>query len=260
MPVRETRRLIVRDVIVSADDVRLLSRIISDAASELGTPRTHFTVSAFDASEYEGSSNSLFQEGGLLETKQIRSIGMFMANQATDAEVRVRICHETTDYGGSEVTVSGYDSTWVNGVMARLEDAINGWQEQASWPRRFRWLFVILAALGIGYIYSFALDLVFDHIIHIQPIRPRPAWADSLQPAVPFISLIANFMVGIWPSLLLMNRLPALWPRVEICTGKEYARVASTRRRYAWAVFSLIMLPLLLSAVYDGIKSLFAKL
>ncbi len=257
MPVRETRRLIVRDVIVSADDVRVLSRILSDAASELGTPRMSFTVLAFDASEYEGSSISLFQEGGLLETKQIRNIGMYMTNQAMDAEVRVKIVHETTDYGESEVRVSGYDSTWVNGVMARLEDAINGWQEQASWPRRFRWLFVILGAFGIGYIYGFALNLILEHFIHIQPIRPRPAWVESLQPVIPFISLIINFMFGIWPSLLLTNRLPALWPRVELCTGKEYARVASTRRRYAWAVFSLIMLPLLLSAVYDGIKSLY---
>ena len=259
MQIRETRRLVVNDVVVSPDDVRVLAQIVSDAATNLGDNRhLYLSLHAFDSSEYEGTSLELFQVDGLLDTRQIREIGIYATNRAMDAEIHVRLCHETDGFPRSEIKVVGYDSTWVNGVMARPEHAVDEWQEQASWPRKLRWAFIVLGAFAIGSLYGWGVEFSLDHLVHIKPITPRPSWAEALLPFAPLIRIAVDFPAGLAPSFFLVNKLSRLWPRVELRTGREYAQTVSRQRKYAWAVFSLIVLPVLVSLLYDAVKLVYA--
>jgi hypothetical protein len=259
MRIRETRKLVVHDVVIGPDDVRALAQLVRDAiADQDDNHRLHFTLRAFDSSEYDGATLELLEEGGLLDTRQVREIRMYTTNRATDSEIHVLLCHETGKFLRSEITVVGYDSTWVNGVIARLQHVVDECESQALWPRRLRWVLIALGALVIGTLYQWIINFSLDRLVHVQPLASRPPWAEALRPFAWLIQLTLDIAVGWAPSFYLVNRFTQLWPRVELRTGKEYAQVISRRRRYAWVVFSLIVLPVLLSALYDGLKYLHA--
>ncbi len=259
MSVRETRKLVIRDVVVSPDDIRNLAQVVFELSKEMDDDTVFaLDLGAFDNSEYEGASPELFGEGGLLDTRQIRKVGMYASSRRGEAEIVVHLYHEVENYSLSDIRVAGYSSTWVNGAIARLQQAVDNWQRQPSWPRRLRWVFVLLGAFAIGRIYGWLTDLFLDHVVHVQPVAPRPGWVETIRPFVWYIDRTLDVAVGLAPSGLLVSKLIKLWPRVELATGKEYARSASRRRAFAWGIFSLAVLPVLLSALYEGVKYLLA--
>jgi hypothetical protein len=181
---------------------------------------------------------------------------MYFNDFSRGYEISFRIIQGSGYYHGSGVDVSGSDTLWVNGVMRQFEESIQGWERQPSWPQRYSLPMTILFALSVGRIYIFLLDIFFDYVIPIQPISPRPAWADILIPIAPWIDWGLALVVGIWPGIWLANKMKGLWPNVEIQTGPEYAQVHKRRRQRIWLIMTVGVLPLLLYALYDLMRFL----
>jgi hypothetical protein len=48
--------------------------------------------------------------------------------------------------------------------------------------------------------------------------------------------------------------LVALWPKIELCTGRIYAQRQRKRRSLIWLIVSFGVLPILAALAYDIIK------
>jgi hypothetical protein len=110
-------------------------------------------------------------------------------------------------------------------------------------------------AFAIGWLWMMLSGFLIEHIFHVKPLEPQPAWVKWLEPFEPFIFWGLALSVGLSPSFWLYDKFLALWPTVELQTGKEYAQIAWRRKKYG-AAFVLLVLPLLTNLIYDGIKAL----
>jgi hypothetical protein len=251
--VTETRRYKLEYVAITPTDIRQIADIITEVAeqmkkSDLRVSLT-FSARAFDDSKYESGSGGIFDQGGILETKQIRGIEISLSAYPAASRISVELIHtHSEDSPWNHVTVTGTDSTWVNGVMRRLEDAIGCWEVQPKWPRRFRWLSVLLFTAGIGRLFLFVLLSTFSYVLQTDT---RPVFADwEIYSGLWGVIL----PLAIWPAMTLTDKLVELWPVVEIRAGREHAQNPARRRKQIWAVITLLVLPLLLNTVYDIIR------
>jgi hypothetical protein len=258
-PTRETRRLRIANVIIRPEDVRNLARIIvragESAPGQSSTKRQSFVVHAVDDSQYDSGTPEIFADGAILDKKQVHAIEMSFSDYSANSRISINLAQEAHLSGRSRIEVSGADSTWVNGNMRLMEDAVETWEHQAVWPRNFRWAIQILAAFGIGRVFQLIEWFILAHFVPVKPISPRPQWADALRPLVPILDWGGAFLLGIWPAILLTQKLMKLWPSVELRMGREWAQVTRRRRQYLWLVFTIGIVPILLSILYDLIKS-----
>ncbi len=240
MQMRQTRHHVVRDVVVTSEDIRSLAAIVEGAANVLDDPSKLYKAHAHDNSDFDGPTPAVFEKGGILETKQIYRVYMLVLGRVRgggrDSEIQVEIEHDRD----CRMSVAGTDITWVNGIMAQIEDATTGWQRQASWPGRLELVVEFASAIGFCYIFVVLWHLIFH--VTIPPISADPRW-------------VIGLIVGLIASIVLTKGFLRLWPTVEIRTGKEYAQIARRRKKYA-AVFAMVVLPLLLRVLYDGAKAL----
>lgn len=260
---RETRRYKFGRVVVTPENIRAIARIIQDSVQSLtsDTARLSFKMAASDGSEYDSSSIDILVDGGILSTKTIRTISMNF-NSYQGPRISFNIEHGNGLWHGNQIEVSGGDTVWVNGVMRQLEEAIRGWEAQPSWPKRFSFPMTIIFALGIGRLYLFLVNIVLNYVFYvypIQPINPRPAWADILIPIVPLIQWVLALGTGIFPSMWLTDKIKRLWPNVEIRTGPEYAQINRRRRQTIGLIMTVGVLPFLLSVLSDLFRLFFGR-
>lgn len=200
-PVKETRRSEFNDIVVKPGDVRALANVVVDVtnAQKKETSRVDcsFVAYAQGGRTYESDSPRLFDEDGPLDSKQVTSFHIEMWDFETGARIRMSLTHGGGEYGNF-IEVSGRDSIGVNGTTRRLEEVIADFEKQAKWPRKYRPLFVIVGALGIGRIWFLFQDFLMDHIFHIQPISPRPQWLQTITPLLP---MLIGLSFGSWELL-----------------------------------------------------------
>jgi len=250
---KETRRLRISNVIVKPEDVRNLAKILVRAGSgESGKGEAKslsFWAGARDNSEYEGATPEVYAEGGILDRKEVHSIGMSFSNYASQSRVRIRLTHASGDWGTNEVEVTGGDSNWVNGTMRLIEDSIQAMEPQAEWPRKYFLVMVIAAALGIGRLYLWVIGLVLDFMWHPNFTQP-PEWLKSFGPMLRFLDWGIALFVGLSPARSLLDKLIELWPVVELRMGREWTQISRRRRERLWLVISVTVLPLLVNLLY----------
>jgi len=247
--VKETRRFPIAGVIVKPDDIRDLASILTQASEQLVTKEslrlTSFRIVADDGSEYDAATSEVFAKGGILEAKQLKSIEMIYRDYVAGPEISVRVEHGNSGGISNEVAVKGNDSTWVNGVTRKFEDAVSGFEKQSTWPKRFGPLLYILTALGIGRVVVVALALAATYIWRVQLTGGEP-WP---------ILLLWEVGIGVAPGSWLTGKLLELWPSVELRMGKEWGQVTRLRKARLWLVVSVAVIPLLLSRLYDVLKT-----
>jgi hypothetical protein len=255
-PVKETKSFDFSNVIVKPEDVRTLANIVVEVAegqkSSNSRMSIEFSVAARGGQTFESTSVELFGKDGPLESKQVFSVGIDMWDFGTGARIRVILRHG--NWESSHIEVVGFKSTWVNGAAHRLEVVVSEFEKQATWPRRFKPLFVIVGAFGIGHLWDIIQTFVEFHIIHIQPLASPPSWLVPVQPFFPVIDWGLQFSMGFFPSLYLTNKLLSLWPSAEFRMGREWHQLARERRNRLWLFITIVVAPLVLSFLYDLLK------
>lgn len=256
-PISETRKFSVSSVVITVENLRELANIMDESArkakeSEYRIRRAY--IETQDGSEYKGSPSNVLSQGGILDIKQVKSIRMVFEDALSEDRPSITIYLKHGEiYGKNFIEVIGNDSTWVNGVMRRFEDAVRGWERQATWPRWFQWLLVALFVLGIERIFILAAPVIFNQNSAIFPQVDFLLPIGKLISATIFYTLLAA-LIAI-PGYLITEKLLELWPIVELRTGREYAQIYRKRRNQLWAIMSLIILPLLVTFLYDLIKA-----
>jgi hypothetical protein len=261
-PIRETRLLLIENKVIKPSDIRTLARIVTDASEELKIPKSKqrfsFEIKAHGLRLYESEDAELFEQDSILDSKQIFAITMLFADRETGSRIFISLEHGNS-HGDDRnyVSVGGTNSTWVSGVVHKLEEAISEFEKQTSWPRKWEVPLMVIAALGCGRAFDIAGGFILSHLFYIQPLTPRPHWADLMQPLIRSVRWATIFLIGLFPSFVLTKKLMELWPSVELRMGHEWAQVSKTRRDRLWLFVTIGVLPLLLSLLYDGLKAIF---
>jgi len=233
------------NVIVTSDDVRELAGIIANAGQELesqeqrkgpSSARFSFMMETSDGSQYESQTPEVLAKGGTLDSKQVTNLVMTFSG-AADSRIFLQMLHGDTEPSWNKVEVASTNSTWVNGVTKRLEDAVAGWEKQAAWPHKFHGAILLVTAVGIGQLFLVVLDKLaaFSHLLIL-------------------IRLAIQAFLGIGLAAVLTRKFVDLWPYIELRTGREHTQTVRRRRRYLWLVATVGVFPILLRILYDGIK------
>ena len=236
--IRETRRVMIGNTIVTADDVRELAGVVATACRDQAAGGSRFEMETSDGSTYESQTVEIFARGGTLDSKQVTRLLMSVRGEKVgDESITVFLHDGNCNPSWSFVEVKGTDDTWVNGVTRKIEEIVAGWEKQATWPQSFQWIIVLIAAFGIGQLFSAVLDRL-----------------TSFGQVQVLARLLVQFSIGVWPAALATRKLVELWPYIELRTGREHAQTLKRRKRYLWLLVTIGVFPILIRILYDAIK------
>lgn len=244
--VLESRQFHFSDVVVTADGIRELAHILEKETADMKSESFYysFQIDALDGTTYESKTSEMLSNGGILEIKQVGRVKMRFRDFKKDTDIGISVTDTGHDSYGNSFKVGAADSTWVNGVMRLFEEAVNGWEKQPTWPRRYVPLLLLLFSLCIGSVVKLLL-LGALRLLHIT-VNGAPDRGSALGFAV---ELAFAFMLGLPLALELVKKLTGLWPTVEIRTGREFARKSSQRRLRVWLIFAVAVFPFLINVL-----------
>jgi len=251
----------VANVIITPESVRTLVKIILSAAKELPPQKQYyqqrftFTATSSDGMQYSSETPELFQNDGELDTKQVERIAISFRDHTNDASIDVELSQKGSRFDfGNKIRVSGTGSTWVSGISDKLRVAVSEFKKQDGWPGAYSTWLGLISAFSFGSVISRLGNFVFTHIVHIVikiPVLDIAPGYDWLWRPLHFVWI---GLLGIPFSVALMNYLMELWPPVEFRMGRDWMQVLPQRKkRLAWFV-TAVVLPLLVSVIYDVLK------
>lgn len=263
--INESRTLVIRDKIVSMSDVRALALLIAaeEAAAEQSDRNfreVSFSVDTVEGSSFQSADPAIFSEDSPIARRRVNQIELSYRERNKEKRISIGITHGDTKYSNS-VKVSGTDSKWVNGTISQIEQLIVSMKPQNTFVARWESALGVAAAVSIGAITAWFIAKGMSFI----PIHPS-AEPDGIfiQPLKHIVSVplgyyvvkyFAYYITGLFTGHALVSKLKSLWPSVEVQIGPEHEQIERQRRLWAVNVSVIVVIPLVLSLVYDLWKS-----
>lgn len=252
---KESRVLSVHDKVVGLKDLQRLAEILVS----LSPPRTSeakwqpdvsFVARCDDNSTFESANIDIFADSSPVTTKRVLSVKMDYFCCETKSSVVIELWHGSSD-NINTISVRGPDSTWVNGTLRRLQEALEAFTPQANLVRTFT---PILRPI---FAFSFGLIIVKVLVVFMQP-SPDPNWGEIVYARVCAKYALLYFF-GLFPAAALHLHLLSYWPSVEFQVGPPHMHFERKRRLWLANAFLLGVFPFLTSLVYDIVKAVLAK-
>jgi hypothetical protein len=214
-----------------------------------------YRATGSDGLRYSSETSAEFLE--ILDARQVSDIEMRYSDSSNHARIDISFSQELSRYGSTisnNIQVVGTDSMWVRAVTDEMEEAVAHFQKQDQWLSKYAdWLGILASLIFGGLIYRVG-QFVFTHIVHITlrfsifEIAPGYGWFWWV------LRLLGCGILGFPLAYLLMSNLFDLWPNVEMRMGYDWNQILPKRKRRLFWFFTALILPLLLSAVYDLLK------
>lgn len=151
------KKLKISEVIIKPENIREIAEIVykeysQDLEKNNQHPSLTFILISSDNTQYESEDVDVFLEGGILDSRIIIAIEMEYHNYSEDKRIFIDLEHTTSKWGsmGNEVTISGCDEIWANGVLKSIENCVSNWKKQETWSYKYKWPLTIIFAIGIG--------------------------------------------------------------------------------------------------------------
>jgi len=260
--ITESRKVRIQNRIITLADARRLASVLvakyNETKGDGKDARIKLSVTCVDESQFDSKSIDLFSDESVIASKRVSSVELRYSSYDSNQEILISLHHGRGDYR-NYVSISGLDSTWVNGTLKKVEEIISGFTPQNQFLTKYKKVLEFVFALSIGSLYFYLIDLI--------PVAPGegkpPEWAIKLASALKGFELLflllkymLAYITGIWPALYLMEQLEKLWPSVEVQIGPEHTFVEKQRRAWMTGAFLIGITPLLTSVGYDLIKML----
>lgn len=260
--IRETRRLTIKGRIITLESVLILAKILERERqnfSDDGGAELTFFASCTDNSTFSSNKIELFEENSPLTRKRVSYITIEFAHYKTKSRIQIGLVHGNGSYG-NEVTISGTDSNWVNGILRVIEETIDSFTPQNTFLHQNDRIIRTVFSFGVGLLYL----QVIVRLIPATPIAETPGWDIKLNLALSEIPLghylfkyVLAFLIGLFPSEVLYNKLKSWWPSVELQIGPEHTLTEKQRRKWIANAVIFGVLPLAASLIYDVIKAFY---
>lgn len=204
-------------------------------------------ITAFDGSIYEGESKEILANGGILDSKQIMSVRFYFRDNNHNVNLSISLAHDSDFW--NEVSVTGTDSLWVNGVIQKIENFLDSLEAQSTWAKKYSLTIKLIFAVCIAYVSSnLFLRLSLFLTAHYPPDP------NSAKISIQFAKWLLFFVMlgaGLFPGHLLTGKITKLWPNVELQTGYDYHQIEKQRRNRVWLIFTIVIIPTALTILID---------
>ena len=234
--IHESRELKIRDRTLTLEDIKKLAKVVIDEYESRklldSSARVKFSITCDDGSIFE-SRDADFFEDPVISSKRV--IAIKMTYSAIQEDLKIQIEHDASDFPGgikeNSVHVEGDDSKWVNSILKKMGEIIDGFKPQKSFIKQHRRFSEVLLAINIGVIAIRLYSLLI-------PI-PQSSLSVSLPPLLIFIlntplkhilNYFAYWIFGIMFAKILMLDLIKLWPTVELQLGPDHKLLEKQRR------------------------------
>jgi hypothetical protein len=244
--IREKRRLSFNLKIITPQTIRSFSDIIEKEISSLSPSEESdcyimYSVDATDNTSFESQSNDIFKENQIIENRVIRKVNMRFYTKNNSKNIEVQLIHLINDENSENyISVSGDEPNWVNGVLSRLSQILDNTQNQSKFTVQFSGYFLSILFILANVEY---FRLIFDKL------------GKTPYEIVAFINVLGFPIATFIGAIQLNSYIKKLWPDIELQTGPMYLQFAATKRnKMQWVMVSII-LPILLTVIYDMTKS-----
>lgn len=260
---REKKKIQLANVVVGPDELRALEKYLSECYDRIDQDYQWVArllrVRTTSGTEFESEDGGLFGHGGVIDSERIAQVDIDIRAYYEGPSIRVKIIHNPNDDIDSEVTVSGSDSTWVNGVVSQIDNIVKSWPAQPSWPRKYEIPLFLVVLAGVTTIIWWAIGL-FGELLHYLDVIDEGALPDegSFRLGDLFFWIGATFG-AIMPTDALVKRFQALWPKVEIRTGPNHRQIETRRKAMLILLGSMVVVPILVSWLGEWVASLFSN-
>lgn len=265
MIVKQSKKIEIVNKIFKLNDLQNIARLFNDeyedSKSNNLNPSMSFEVYNDKDSVYESSDSALFSDELLFSTLSVHMVKMNLrSNDFSTRRLELMLKPTSSNYfSDNNITIYGYDSNWVNGVTARLNDILESIQPQSEYKRFVLRLSHFLSALVIGRIFIFL-------ILILSPSKPDLTDMSSttlaIRSAVQYSSFTYNisiyllsFIFGFFPAIEVRLKLRNIFPNIEFQIGPEHKQLAKRKRNKLIQIFIFIVIPLMLMLLYDIIKN-----
>ena len=231
--IRETRRARLGFVTVGPAELKRIGDILKEEARRTrDVLRLTYKILTVDGSSFESEESALFERDNL-PNGDIEEVSMNLVSPATEIGLMLR---ENQD---GYIEVAGYDSTWVNGIMERLQREVEACQNRHKFFHT-RWnALTALVVLGLAFFSLIMLGAKFIESTDVD--RGIAAFAGVIL-CLPFL----------WAFSALVDYLKATFPKIEII-GRRPSK--SQRRRTAmWTILTLLVLPIAINILCSFLR------
>jgi hypothetical protein len=250
--IREKRKLNFSSKRITPEIIRNIASIIDQESSQYTRQEKKqsfisFSVDATDNSSYESQSRQIFNENMIIDKKVLHRINMRFNTVDFSKNIEVQLLHfEKDENKENYILVSGEDSNWVNGCIARLSEAIELAQIQPNVSIKLRILWWVLVISLNVLIYRLGAPI----------LKLDPPGNSGI---ITFFKTIYLF-VPILSTMAFYNRaedfINKLYPCIELQTGPQYLQIEKIKRAKLINFFLIIVVPILLAVLYDVLKLL----
>jgi hypothetical protein len=244
--IKERRKFSFADKIITPSTIRKLAGILKNEAesyNEINQAFLYYSIDASDDSSYESGDIVIFNDGLLMDSKKLIKVVMRFQTLIGDKNIEIQLTHtEDEESTSNYIIISGTNTTWVNGIITRLVEIINQSEKQPAVRRYFHNLCIPLFILMNILFYRIISPLFID--------KGKNDWVNLILLFAPicFVGLSFKYF---------NNYINEAWPVVELQTGRNYQQLSLIKRRKLIGIINLILIPLLLSLVYDLLKNIF---
>ncbi|MPT35648.1 MAG: hypothetical protein E2604_11325 [Flavobacterium sp.] len=243
--IREKRKLPFSFKRINSSIIRALSQIIEDEASLMQRNQSEYyllySIDASDSTSFESSSNEIFKEQFLMDTKVVQRVVMRFYTLDNARSIEIQIMHSIKNENSDNyILVSGNDSTWVNGTLHRLSEIIASAEDQSKINNRYS-----------GYI-LFGL-LIF---INVEYYRLFYDYFNAVGGWLSVIAILGFPVISLIILVKIFEEVDRIYPSIELQTGALHMQYHRKRRKSLQWWGAAIVIPLLLSFIYDIIKNI----
>jgi hypothetical protein len=256
----KTRKIEFRDKIFKLKDVQNIAFLIwkeyeSFSNDETKTAVIRFEVNCAGQVSHGDEDLKIFNEDSMINFKLLESIDMEFIG-INEKYIRVRIDKNYTDIRGNtplirpnDIEVRGNDTMWVDGLIAKFTDVLDSVEDQNSWWRRWQSLILLgffIASIGvIGYMADFKNS-------HLEKFISFWTFNKDIYARITVAGIISILPLGFF-YLFYNSKVYTAFPLIELQIGPEHKYKAKKIRNFYITLFSLIIIPVLLSLILSKI-------
>ena len=255
--IQETRQLTLSFKVVRLEDLRAFATIAFEEFQRCKQEDKYASFSIRVVCEndtvFTGSDLELFEATSPILNHRVTSIKIDTRSSSERYRIDMTFAHGSYSHT-NYIQISGDNSLWVNGVLAKFHDVVNRITPQTRFFDRYFWLVWVLLSLGIGL-------LLFHPFIRFVALVTTPTTPSKLDLAInksEFLQWVAkvifSLVLGFYPAGFLAAKLRSLWPVVELQVGPEHAFIERKRRLWVANAMALAIVPLMVSFIYDALK------
>lgn len=250
--IKESRSLFISNKIFTSDDIRALSLLfkkqlneildkcketereelkskklddnfIEEAIKNIGLIDVELTSS--DGSQYAGTIEDIMEAEDFLNSNKLIKIKFYFGERSTASMIFITIEHSFSR--ACQLSIEGFDRTWVNGSIKKFDDFFKNCKDQSYIIRKYGWVIVVVTFLLISALFLNLFDFIF---YIIQSHKNNQGEVISIFEGMNIVSFVGVTLFSASLTDMIYRSLRKLWPTIELQTGKDFHKIEKIKR------------------------------